>query len=414
MPVSLACDVAIIGSGPAGLGAAIALRQRGASRVVILERENEIGGVPRHCAHPPYGVREFGRLMTGPAYARRLHALALRHGVQCLTRCSVTALAPHGLLQVASPDGVLTVQARRVLLAAGARETPRAARLLSGDRPLGVLNTGALQAALYLQHLEPGFSRPIIVGTELVALSAIWTCLRHGMRPAAIIDSADRPTARWPLGLFPNLVGLPVHLRSRITEIAGGPGVTYVDITNDTGASHRIPCDAVILTGGFRPETSLMQSGNITLDRGTQGPVIDQYGRCSDPAYFAAGNLLHPIETAGWCFREGQRIGASITEDLRGTLPPQKPRIEVCVSGDIAYATPQAICLGGPSIGLPTIQLRAAAAISGMLTVRQAGKTLFNKPISTRPERRILIPLAKLKLQEGTGKITIAIERKGG
>ncbi len=352
--------------------------------------------------------------MTGPTYARRLGDLAAHHGVEFFTRCSVVNLRPNGRMHAASPDGLLTMQARRVLLATGARETPRAAWLLSGDRPLGVINTGALQAGLYLQHVKLGFSRPVIVGTELVALSAIWTCLRHGMRPAAIIEVGDRPTARWPLGLFPKLVGVPMYLRSRIVEIAGAPGVTHVDIAQDTGVSRRILCDAVILAGGFQPEASLMQAGGISLDRGSRGPAIDQYGRCSDPAYFAAGNVLHPIETAGWCFREGGRIGAAIADDLSGKLPPPSARIAVSAGPGIQYAAPQAMCVGGAAGGLENIQLRVPAPISGSLTLRQGGSTLFRKSISARPERRILIPLAKLKLRVDAGDITIGIARAGG
>jgi hypothetical protein len=277
-----------------------------------------------------------------------------------------------------------------------------------------VINTGALQAGLYLQHVTPGFSRPVIVGTELVALSAIWTCLRHGMRPAAVIESGDRAMARWPLGLFPKLVGAPTYFRSRIAEIAGGLRVTHVDITSDGGVSRRILCDAVILTGGFRPEASLMQVGGLAIDRGSHGPMIDQYGRCSDPAYFAAGNVLHPIETAGWCFREGGRIGAALAEDLCGRLPPHDARIKIRVGGDISYAAPQAICVGGGATGLEAIQMRAAAPVSGVLTLQQGGETLYRKRILARPERRILIALAKLKLRENAGEITIGIERDRG
>jgi NADPH-dependent 2,4-dienoyl-CoA reductase/sulfur reductase-like enzyme len=392
MGETLACDVAIVGGGPAGLGAAMELRARGVGHVVVLEREPEAGGVPRHCAHPPYGVREFGRLMTGPAYARRLRDVALRSGVDIRTRHSVVSLGPAGVLAVATPDAMLTVAARRVVLATGAREAPRSARLVSGDRPVGVMNTGMLQACLTLEHCTP-FLRPVVVGTELVGLSALWTCLKHGIRPVAVIEAGAHATARWPLGLFPWLLRIPVHVGARIADIEGSPRVEQVTIVTGDGRETRVPCDGVLFTGQFLPEASLMRAGAMCVDGGTGGPAIDQYGRCSDPAYFAAGNVLRPIETAGWCHREGRRIAAAVARDLAGLLPAPAPCIKLCCGPGIRFVAPQAICRLDRSFGLRHIQLRAAHAARGVLSMRQAGKVIWSRRVSTRPERRILLPL---------------------
>jgi NADPH-dependent 2,4-dienoyl-CoA reductase/sulfur reductase-like enzyme len=408
MGETLACDVAIVGGGPAGLAAAIELRARGVAHVVVLEREPEAGGVPRHCAHPPYGLREFGRLMTGPAYARRLRALALRRGVDIRTRHSVASLGQDGVLGVASPDGIGTVSARRVLLATGAREAPRSARLVSGDRPVGIINTGALQACLTLERCKP-FLRPVIVGTELVGLSAIWTCVKHGIRPAAVIEAGDQPTARWPLGLFPRLLGVPVHCRAHIADIEGSLRVEQVTIVNGEGRETSIPCDGVLFTGQFLPEASLMRAGTLQVDPGTGGPAIDQYGRCSDPAYFAAGNLLRPIETAGWCHREGSRIGAAVARDLAGALPAPAPRVTLHGGSGIKFVVPQAICHLDRSCGLHRIQLRADHAVTGMLSLRQAGKVIWSRRLSTRTERRILVPLHR-RWDFDAGDITVSID----
>src|SRR6218665_1222585 len=161
-------DAVVVGSGPAGIAAAVALRRQELRRVLLLEREDSAGGAPRHCRHPPFGMREFGRVCTGPAYPRRLLDLARQAGVDLHLRPTVLALLPDAVLDIVSPAGRDRLQARRVILATGVRETPRSARLVSGDRPLGVINTGALQAFVYLQGLVP-FRRPVIVGTELVA-----------------------------------------------------------------------------------------------------------------------------------------------------------------------------------------------------------------------------------------------------
>ena len=138
------CDVAVVGAGPTGLAAATYLKNKGVQNVLVLDREAEAGGIPRHCGHPPFGLLEYKRIMSGPAYARALTRTALDAGVDIALKTSVTGLEPDGRLTLATPDGSGTLTARRVLLATGARETPRAARFVPGQRKLGITTTGAL------------------------------------------------------------------------------------------------------------------------------------------------------------------------------------------------------------------------------------------------------------------------------
>lgn len=396
-------DIAIIGSGPAGLSAAIALRKRGLPQVVVLERDAEAGGVPRHCAHPPYGLREFGRLMTGPTYAKHLVQEAIAAGVQIRTRHSVTQLLPGGVLELATPQGRQSLQAKRVLIATGVRETPRSARLLSGDRPLGILNTGALQAYINLQGLLP-FRRPVIVGSELVSLSAIATCRSHGIRPAALIEANARPTARFPLTLFPRLCGVPLLLDSRITAIHGTTRVESVTVEN-AGRVSEIACDGVLLTGRFVPEASLVRASHLVLDRASQGPAIDQFGRCSDPAYFAAGNILRAVETAGWSFREGKRIALCLAADLEGRLPAATPALTVEAGAGIKLVVPQRLTAPQTALGKQQLELRATAPISGKLRLRSGAVTLYERAVSVLPERRILIDFGAFEVTDQTQTI---------
>ena len=199
------------------------------------------------------------------------------------------------------------------------RESSRHARLISGDRPLGVVTTGTLQAMVHLHHLAP-FSRPVVVGTELVSLSALLTCRKAHIRPVAMIESAPRPTARMPLLLYPRLLGIPVHYATDLVEIRGRSRVESVAVMSSAGRA-TIACDGVLLTGSFVPEAALVRGSHLQLDPGSGGPTVDQFGRCSDPAWYAAGNLLRPVETAGWSFAEGQRIGSAVADDLAGLLP---------------------------------------------------------------------------------------------
>lgn len=405
MTIRRQVDVAIVGGGPSGLGAAMSLRRAGVASVVVIEREADAGGVPRHCGHPAFGLREFGYPMGGPAYARALVKQARAAGVEILTRHSVVSLEPDGNLVVANPDGALVVTARRVILATGARESTRASRMLGGDRPLGVLNTGALQAYVYLQGLAP-FRQPVIVGTELVGLSAIWTCLSHGMRPRAVIAEGDRAVARWPLGLFPHLLGIPVHYNAEVEAINGIGRVDSVRIARRGKGSLDIACDGVLLTGRFVPEASLMRSSHIEVDHGSGGPVVDQTHRCSDPSYFATGNLLRGIETAGWCFREGQSLGQRVAADL--AAPCQRPAvIPITVTGLLKYAVPQQLSQSDDRSS-PALQLRVSEPFSGDLVVTSGSRELLRRHLRSRPERRILVPLGKLA--DATDRINITLQ----
>ena len=185
------CNIAIVGGGTAGLALATELRALGVEDVVVLEREPEAGGVPRHCGHYPFGLREFKRVMKGPDYARALVARAAGAGVDIRTGTAVTALLPNARLSLSDADGSYDLQANRVVLATGVRESSRAQRFIGGERPQGIIPTGALQSLVFLHHQKP-FSKPVIIGTELVSFSAIMTCRHAGIRPKAMIEEGPR------------------------------------------------------------------------------------------------------------------------------------------------------------------------------------------------------------------------------
>ena len=322
MADTVAADVAIVGGGPGR-------PRRGAGPAA-----------PRRRACAGAGARARGRGRAAP-----LRPSAVRHA-RVRPRAHRPGLCAGGLSSQAVAAGVddpnrafggggragrpdpahhpgraAVVEARRAILATGVRESSRHARLMSGDRPLGVVTTGTLQAMVYLKNLVP-FRRPVIVGTELVSLSSLLTCRRAGIRPVAMIEANARPTARAGSGAVAAAARHPGPLwRRAARDSRPAAGRERHPAAGRRRRRATIACDGVLLTGCFVPEAALVRAGHLELDPGSGGPVIDQFGRCSDPTWFAAGNVLRPVETAGWSFREGQRIGACVADDLAGRLP---------------------------------------------------------------------------------------------
>ena len=166
----------------------------------MLEREATAGGIPRHCGHYPFGMREFHRVLRGPDYAARLVKAALAAGVTLRTRHHRHRAAARRGGRGHQRRGAETLRAKAVLLATGVRETSRAARLIGGEKPGGVMSTGALQGIVYLNHQRP-FRQPVILGTELVAFSALLTCRHAGIKPLAMVEPGRRITALSPADL---------------------------------------------------------------------------------------------------------------------------------------------------------------------------------------------------------------------
>lgn len=243
----------------------------------------------------------------------------------------------------------------------------------------------------------------MVVGTELVSLSALITCRRHGINPVAMLEAGRRPVARWPLTLLPRLLRVQLHYGAQIEEICGAERVEGVTLSD----GRRIECDGVLLTGRFVPEASLARMGHLAVDAGSGGPAVDQYGRCSDGAYFAAGNVLRGIETAGWSFREGTEIADYIADDLSGGLPGADAAVEVLCGAGIKYALPQRLARVTKLRGV--MQLRVGARLRGQLCVRAGETMLYRRHLAALPERRILLDLENIRLPHGVSQITVEV-----
>ena len=399
------CNVAIIGSGPAGLATAIALKKLGVDDVIVLERNSEAGGNPRHCGHSPFGMREFKRIYFGPVYAKRLVQEALKWGVEISLNTTVTAFKKGAVLILSTEQGLAHLHANKVVLATGIREKPRSARLITGQRPLGIMTAGALQSMVYLSDKKP-FERPVIIGSELVSFSAIATCKHAKIEPVAMIEENSRPTAYSALKLYPIFSGVKYLSNTRLVEIHGKKRVTGVSVITNANKVERIECDGVVFTGQFTPEASLARMNLLAVDTHSNGPVVDQFGRCSDPDYFALGNVLRPVETGGWCWKEGAEIAKYIAASLSDDFINIENQIRLDIvdkHGALKYCVPQRISLPQDSqqeMEAQVFQIRFNKPAKGKIIISNEAGFSWSKAISGLPERRILLKLTQSEMEQ--------------
>lgn len=312
-------DALVVGGGPAGLAAALALRAGGAQSVVVVEREVEAGGVPRHCEHIGFGVRDLRRFLTGPQYARRWVDKAADAGVDIWTRTMVTGWAGERHAELTGPLGRREIVARTVVLATGARERPRSARLIPGTRPAGVFTTGQLQQWVYHEKMPVG-QRALIVGAEHVSYSAVLT-LRHArVRPVALVTDLKQSQTVRPFDFFVHAgLRVPLMTHTSLGAILGRERVEGVVLYEANGTAREMAVDTIVFTGDWIPDYELARLANLEMNVGTNGPGVDADGRTSLDGIFAVGNLVHPVETADVASTRASLVGAAAAAWLRSS-----------------------------------------------------------------------------------------------
>jgi thioredoxin reductase len=323
---AVSASVVVVGAGPAGLSAAVELRRLGVGPVLVADREAAPGGVPRHSWHTGYGLRDLRRVLGGPAYARALASAAEAAGAELRLGTTVTGLdaCRPGSCAVTwtSADGIETVHAAAVLLATGCRERPRAARLIPGDRPAGVMTTGELQQRVYLGG-ERLAGRALVVGAEHVSFSAAMTLAHAGADVVALVTEHERQQSyaafrfgaavRWRL---------PVWTSTRVQRVTGRGRLAGVEVADiRTGAARFVPCDTVVFTGDWIPDHELARMAGLAMDPGTRGPAVDTTLATSAAGVYAAGNLVHAAETADIAALSGRHAARHIAAALGAGAP---------------------------------------------------------------------------------------------
>lgn len=411
---TLTPDVAIIGAGPAGLTAAAALAARNRT-VVVLDREHTAGGIPRHSDHLGYGIRDLHTFITGPAYAARLAQAAETAGADIRTRAMVTNIGDDITVEATTPDGLLRVAARAVIVATGARERPRPARLIPGDRAAGVYTTGHLQNLVHLHHRDVG-SRAVIVGAELVSWSAVMTLRHAGVSTAMMLTQYYSPES---YGLFnlggKAMFGVPVATRTRLSRIIGKPRVQAVEIENlDTGERRLIDCDTVVLTGDWIPDHELARVADIDLDPATLGPLVDTTLATSRAGVFAAGNVLHPVDTADIAALDGTFVADQVDRYLSAPSATEPaPGVRLRPGQALRWITPGIVRAGAPAPPRGRLLAWTDDLVRlPVVTLTQDGRVVARRRLGwpASPGRVFRIPASMLgTIDSAGGEVTVDI-----
>lgn len=343
-------DVIIAGGGPAGMAAALGAKAAGAERVLIVEREPEIGGILLQCIHNGFGVHHFRQELTGPEYASRFLGEVTAEDIDILTDSYIADIDGDKRVKLMSGAlGVHVLQAKAVVLAMGARERTRGMVRIPGTRPAGVMTAGLAQYFVNMLGFMPG-REAVILGSGDIGLIMARRLTLEGAKIHGVYELMPHAN-----GLTRNIVqclhdfNIPLHLSHTVTEIHGYQRVEAVTVAPvneafqpDLSKAQTIPCDTLLLSIGLIPDNQLTHQLRLMLDITTQGPVVSSTMETTRDGIFACGNTVHIHDLVDFVSQEALLAGKSAGEYVRQSAPPSD-NIRLIPGENVRYCVPHTI-----------------------------------------------------------------------
>ena len=343
-------DLVIIGGGPAGMAAAVAAYERGLRDILILERDDALGGILRQCIHNGFGLHRFGEELTGPEYAYRYEKQVKEYGIPFMLNTMVIDVDENKVVTAMNREcGIFKIEAKAVILAMGCRERPKGALNIAGTRPAGIYTAGTAQKFVNMKGLMPG-REVVILGSGDIGLIMARRMTLEGAKVKAVCELMP-----YSGGLARNIeqclndFGIPLMLSHTVIEIHGKERLTAVTIA-EVDASRKpiletaetIPCDTLLLSCGLIPENELTKASGISLDRVTGGAVVDGERQTEIPGIFACGNVLHVHDLVDYVSEEAVIAGEAAVKYINGEKQ-HGIGLNLVTDGKIRYTVPQKI-----------------------------------------------------------------------
>ena len=409
-------ELVIIGGGPAGMSAAVAAYDAGLRDILILERDESLGGILRQCIHNGFGLHRFSEELTGPEYAYRYEQeVADRKIPVCLNTTVIDVSKDKVVTAMSSERGVFSVEAKAIILAMGCRERPKGALNIAGTRPAGIFTAGTAQKFVNMSGYMPG-KKVVILGSGDIGLIMARRMTLEGACVKAVCELMP-----YSGGLARNIqqclndFNIPLLLSHTVVEIHGKERVTGVTIAKVdekrkpiTETRQYIECDTLLLSVGLIPENELSKKAGLSLDRITGGAVVDQNRQTEIEGIFSCGNVLHVHDLVDYVSEEAAIAGVAAANYVFGKTE-KSTHIVLKTDGKVRYTVPQVITSGD---GV-TVYFRVSDVFRDVYLVVKDGDTeiLRRKKQKLAPGEMETVKITKAMLEKLTSnEIKICIE----
>ena len=347
-------DIVIVGGGPAGLAAAVSARNAGVEKILILERDKELGGILNQCIHNGFGLHTFKEELTGPEYAYRFIEKVLEAKIEYKLNTMVMDISEDRVVTAMSrEDGMYQIKAGAVILAMGCRERPRGALNIPGYRPAGIFSAGTAQRLVNIEGYMPG-REVVILGSGDIGLIMARRMTLEGAKVKVVAELMP-----YSGGLKRNIVqclddfGIPLKLSHTVVDIEGKEHLTAVTIAQVDnhgkpipGTEERYTCDTLLLSCGLIPENELSRNAGVEMSPITSGPIVNESLETNIPGVFACGNVLHVHDLVDYVSEEADRAGLNAAKFIKGELVESKgDDIEIVATEGARYTVPSTIDL---------------------------------------------------------------------